>query len=204
MWKKIRPLLILLSVTLNVAFVVFSAADALPGRLCGPRGPRQEEGTWCPLHRRLGTTEAQWRKIEPRLAEFQRSARAVCKEVNRARGEMINLIAAPEPNPEALGAKQDEILAGQRRMQNLVIDHLLSEKKVLTQDQQRELFDMLRRRRGCDGHGPMMGPLGTGPSCRDAAPTNEKNTRQTEEDTNHGVSKEREKQVGRHTIWRTP
>ncbi|MBT3287872.1 MAG: periplasmic heavy metal sensor [Victivallales bacterium] len=170
MWKKIRPLLILLSVTLNIAFVVFSAAYALPGRPCGRDRTEREEGGGCALRRQLGATDAQWREIEPRLVEFQKSARAVCKEVNRARGEMIGLIAAPEPDREAIRAKQEEILAGQRRMQELVIDHLLSQKKALTQDQQRELFDMLRQRAGCAGHGPIAGPMRGSPSCRSPEP----------------------------------
>ena len=165
MWKKMRLLVILLSIALNIAFVAIWAAHALPVHLGGWYGPERGEGVWCPLHRRLGTTEAQWREIEPRLAEFQKSARAVCNEVNRSRTEMIDLIAAPNPDPEAIRAKQEEILAGQRRMQQLVIDHLVNEKKTLQEDQQRQLFDMLRRRSGCAGHGPMMGRTGMGPMC---------------------------------------
>lgn len=158
MWKRIRPLLILLSVTLNLAFVGVWAAHALSGRLRCPRGPTHGgEGVSCLLHRRLGTTEAQWRDIEPDLAEFRKSARAVCAEINRTRGELINLIADDEPDMEAIQAKQEEILAGQRRMQKLVISHLLSQKKALTQEQQKQLFEMLRRQSGCASHGPMMG-----------------------------------------------
>jgi len=163
MWKRIRPLLILLSVALNVAFVVFWAAHALPTHLRGLHGPRQGDVVWCPLHRRLGATEAQWREIEPRLVEFQNSAQALSGALIRARGEMIDLIAAPNPDPEAIRAKQEDILAGQRRMQELVINHLLSEKKFLTQEQQQQLFRMLRQQSGCAGHGPMMGRMGRGP-----------------------------------------
>ena len=78
MWKKIRPLLILLSVALNVAFVTFWAVRALPSHFCGKRGTTGGGAVWCPLHRKLGTTDAQWREIEPRLAEFKKSARTVC------------------------------------------------------------------------------------------------------------------------------
>ena len=163
MWKKIRPLLILLSVALNVAFVVFWAAHALPAHFRGRSWASDEEGVWCPLYRRLGAREAQWREIEPRLVEFQKSAGVVCAEVSRAHGEMIDLIAAPEPDREAIRAKQEDILAGQRRMQELVINHLLSEKKFLTQEQQQQLFRMLRQQSGCAGHGPMMGRMGRGP-----------------------------------------
>lgn len=164
MWKRIRPLLILLSVVLNVAFVVIWAAHALPTHLRGIRDPRHGEGVWCPLHRRLGATDAQWREIEPRLVEFQNSARTVCEEANRARAEMIDLIAAPEPNGEAIRAKQEEILTCQRRVQELVINHLLNEKKSLTQKQQEQLFRMMREQSGCAGHGPMMGRMGRGPA----------------------------------------
>lgn len=175
MWKKVKPLLILLSVALNVAFVVIWAAHAVPTHLRAWRGPAHEEGVWCPLHRRLGATEAQWREIEPRLVEFQQSARLVCDEVNRLRGEMIDLVAAPDPDTDAIRAKQEEILAGQRRMQQLVIEHLLNEKKLLHEDQQRRLFEMLRRRSGCAGHGPMMGRAGVGTMCPAGAEPESKN-----------------------------
>jgi len=165
MWKRIRPLLILLSVTLNFALLAVWAAHTLSGRLHCSLEPRDEndEGVTCPLHRQMGMTEAQWRHdIEPRLVKFRESARSVCGEINRSRVELIDLIAALEPDREAIAAKQEEILAGQRRMQELVIAHLLSEKSVLTQNQQRKLFDMLRQRTGCAKHGPMMGGVGMG------------------------------------------
>jgi Spy/CpxP family protein refolding chaperone len=80
---------------------------------------------------------------------------------------MIDLIASTRPDRQAIAAKQDEILAGQRKMQELVIEQLLSEKQVLTPQQQKDLFDLLRQRGGCAGHGPMMMgmPGGEGTTC---------------------------------------
>ena len=157
MWKKTRPLLILLSVALNVAFATLWVVHALPSHFCGKRRTTGGGAVWCPLHRKLGTTDAQWREIEPRLVEFKKSARAIRAEVNRARGKMLDLIAAPEADREAIRAKREEILASQRSMQELVISHLLSEKKALTQEQQKQLFEILRRPSGCAAHIPMMG-----------------------------------------------
>lgn len=154
MWKKIAPLLIALSVTLNLAFVGFWAVHAVGSHWrVGHAGDRS--GVWCPLHRRLNLTDEQWQRIEPRMTEFRRASQALCQEISRMRGEMIDLIAADEPDRAAIAAKQEEILAGQKRMQDLVLDHLLAEKDVMTPEQQRELFDLLRRRSGCAGHGPM-------------------------------------------------
>jgi len=159
MWKKIVPLLIILSVALNLAFVGVWAAHSIRGRWFG-RGPCRT-GTGhseinCPLHRRLGATPEQWKRIEPRVAEFRKSSQEICAEGMRKRGEMIDLVAAPEPDREAIAAKQEDILDGQRRMQQLVIEHLLAEKEVLTPAQQKELFDLLRRR-SCGGPERMMG-----------------------------------------------
>ena len=108
MWRKIAPLLIVLSIALNGAFIgvwlihVLRAHEAAPDEYVG--------GVWCPLHRHLGVTDEQWRRIEPGLVEFQESARTMCVEANRACGEMIDLIAAPEPDREAIRAKQEEIM----------------------------------------------------------------------------------------------
>ncbi len=153
MWKRILPLLIVLSVAIAVAFAGTWIVRAVRTSRRGADGSRHGE-VWCPLHRRLDVTDAQWREIEPRLADFQKAAGAVREDVNRLRLEFLDLIAAAQPDREALRAKQDEILDGQRRMQELVIEHLLAQKVVLTPDQQRELFDRMRRRSHFDGQGP--------------------------------------------------
>ncbi len=165
MWKKVAPLLIVLSIALNIAFVGIWAVHAVRAHYADSR--LRHGKIWSPLHRRLNVTDEQWREIEPRLADFQKAARDVREDVNRLRLEFLDLIAVAEPDREALRAKQEEILAGQRRMQELVIEHLLSQKNVLTPVQQKYLFDMMRRRSGCIGHGPGMMPMGGGISCPD-------------------------------------
>ena len=161
MWQKAKPLLILLSVALNVAFVAVWLARSLPSRTGCPWGGsrgRGGAGVWCPLHRQLGTSEKQWQEIEPRLKKFQERSQELCRHINQLRGELIDLVAAPEPDRAAIEAKQKEILAGQEKMQALVIEHLLAERQFLTPEQQKQLFEMIRQRAGCAGHGPMMGP----------------------------------------------
>jgi Spy/CpxP family protein refolding chaperone len=170
MWNKIRPLLISLSLGLNLAFVVFWAAQALPSRFGARDQSVRDERISCPLHRQLGATEAQWREIEPRVAKFQESARAVCEEANRARGEMIDLIAMAEPDREAIRTKQEEVLTCQRRMQEAVVNHLLNEKEVLTREQQEQLFRLVRQQAGCAGHGSTTGGSERESMCSGAAP----------------------------------
>lgn len=172
MWKKIAPLLVVLSVALNIAFISVWAIHGIRGHwFDGGRCGRDsaESGPSCPLHRRLDVTDEQWRRIEPRIAEFRTRTQTICAEMNRLRTELIDLIASDDPDRQAIAAKQEEIRAGQQRMQELVVEHLLAEKEVLTAEQQKELFDLIRQRSTCHGPGRMMG-LPDGPSTRDARP----------------------------------
>jgi Spy/CpxP family protein refolding chaperone len=164
MWHSSKRFLIVGSVALNLAFVGVWLAHAIPAVLDseGAAAPPKTTGPiWCPLHRQLNVSSEQWEQIEPRLKEFRESAQSVCKHVNKLRREMLELIALPTPEREAIAAKQEEIRAGQRKMQGLVIDHLLAEKEILTAEQEERLFALIREHSGCDRGGPMMMP---GPS----------------------------------------
>jgi Spy/CpxP family protein refolding chaperone len=155
MAKQIGVILIVLSVALNVAFIGAWVAQAFPTGRDDLHAPVTDGAIWCPLHRKLGTTRQQWALIEPRLKEFKEATQELCATINEARREMIDLIAVDEPNREAILAKREQILAGQRKMQGLVIDRLLGEKEILTGEQQAELFALMRQRAGCAGQGPM-------------------------------------------------
>lgn len=155
MWKRIAALLIVLSVALNVAFISAWAVHAVRQR-CHPGDTEQAQARQ-PLHRRLNLTDEQQRQIEARLADFQRRTESVCADMNDLRSELIDLLAADSPDRRAIAAKQEQIRAGQRQMQDLVVDHLLAQKEILTPDQQEKLFDLIRQRNACQGPGRMMG-----------------------------------------------
>ena len=71
---------------------------------------------------------------------------------------IIDELAAANPDLNAIKAKQAEIGEGQRRMQALVIDQLMTEKTVLTAEQQQRFFEMLRGQSGSDRGGPLLVP----------------------------------------------
>ena len=159
MWRSSKRFLIVASFALNLAFVGIWLAHAIPAGVGGElaaSSPAMQGRIWCPLHEKLQLTDEQWEQIEPRLREFRQSAQSVCQNVSQLRLEMVDLIAAPTPDLEAIAAKQEEIQAGQRKMQGLVIEHLLAEKEVLTPEQEDRLFMMIREQSGCDRGGPMM------------------------------------------------
>lgn len=162
MLRKYAFLLVALSVAMNLGFAGVWAAHTLAGHWSAWKGGSQgdrDEAIWCPLHRQLGVTHGQWQRLEPRLAQFHQAAQTVCQDTQHKRAELIDLIATGMDRT-AQAAKQEEILAGQRRMQQLVIEQLLAEKEVLTPEQQTKLFDMIRTHSGCAGPALLRGGLG--------------------------------------------
>ena len=159
MWKTTRPYLIIASLSLNLAFVGMWLAHASPigtsSRVAGPVAQQQE--IWCPLHRELRVTGAQWTKIEPGLREFQAAVGRLWQKTDAKREEVIELIAADNPDLDKILAKQAEVLATKQQIQRLVVEHLLAEKEVLTPEQQRQLFTMLRDRTSCATGPPLSG-----------------------------------------------
>ena len=160
-WRSAIPYVLVVSLLLNVAFVVAWLVSGTLGKVdrradtgivTSPRGV-----VWCPLHRKLGVTSDQWKALEPKLEEFRAAARTVCDDVTRARLELIEMLAGGIADRAAIQARQEAILAGQRKMQDLSIAHLLGEKRILTPAQQRDLFAMIREQSRCVSHGPFRG-----------------------------------------------
>jgi Spy/CpxP family protein refolding chaperone len=159
MWKKFWPLLLILSVSLNIAFVGAWVVEAARESTARPETRNRACNGTCPLHQSLNVTDEQWTQLEPRLTQFRSESEALCRDIQRLRGELIDLIASPEPDSMAIALKQDQILAGQRKMQEYVINHLLAEKHMLTQEQQEQLFNMIREKTGCTSRNSVVCPV---------------------------------------------
>ena len=161
MRKRFLPVLLLFSVAMNVAFVSVWAVGALEARRPADTGEEQHE-VWCPLHRELEVTPAQWRELEPEVRAFHERTDAVREELVQLRGELIDLFAADEPDRNAIAAKQENIRTRQGRMQDIVSEHLLTQKDILTSEQEEELFEMMHERNAAARPGRMRGLTGAG------------------------------------------
>jgi uncharacterized membrane protein len=168
MSRTTGTLLIVLSVALNFAFVASWGLHRLPST-CGrhaAKGAASHPGAACPFHERLQATPEQRQEIESRLESFRESSVPICMRVNKHRIELIDLLAAPEPDHAAIQAKQKQILDGQSQMQERVIAHLLAMRTALSPTQRRILFDTIRERSDCAGHGHMMMGLSGNAPCQ--------------------------------------
>ena len=160
MRRRLLGVLIALSLALNVAFAVtwgthrFEAIAS--GRQQDENASGAQAGIWCPLHRELGLRPQQWEQIEPVLRAFQERGQALHRELSQERDQMIGLLAAAEVDWDAVRQRQEKILGGHRRMQDMVLEHLVAEKEVLDDEQEAKLFGLLRQRAGCAAGGPPM------------------------------------------------
>lgn len=160
--KKIFILILMTSLALNIAFAASWAGSQFAGRFESRQvetwQPDPEKEIWCPLHRKLSVTKEQWLEIEPQLKEFQKQASLLANELKDARDQMIELLEDEQTDKQKVEQQQRKILAGHRKMQDLVLEHIIAEKAVLNKAQQSAFFEILRNNIQCPG--PMKVPSG--------------------------------------------
>jgi Spy/CpxP family protein refolding chaperone len=146
MWNNLRKPLLALSLGLNAAFIAVWLAHSVPGLITGQRASKEiaeHAAVSSTFHREIGVTPEQWEQIEPYIRQFRENTRGQRQTMGSLRGELLELLAAPVLDEKAIRSKQEEILAGQRRMQNLVIEHLLREREILSPNQVERLMQAL-------------------------------------------------------------
>jgi hypothetical protein len=146
MWNNLLKPLLALSLGLNLAFVAMWLTHSIPDWVAVPNIEKtviDPVAVPSSLHREIGVTPEQWARIQPIIDDFREKAGKQRQMITSLRGQLIDLLTLPEVDKAAIRAKQEEILAGQRQMQNVVIDHLLKEKEILSAEQAKKLIQSL-------------------------------------------------------------
>jgi Spy/CpxP family protein refolding chaperone len=145
MWNNLRNPLFALSLGLNLAFIAMWLVHSLsaPGDARGLSRSESDNAVPSALHREIGVSADQWRQIGPLILDFREKAGKQRQKISALRGQLMDLLTMPNVDEAAIRKTQEEILAGQRRMQNLVIDHLLKEKEILSPEQGKRLMQSL-------------------------------------------------------------
>ena len=152
--------LIACSLTLNAAFLGIWLVHSIPSlfnRYQCPEGLK--DCRKCPLQAALDLNDSQWVLIEQRIKTFHESSAIVYKEIAGSRAALIDELEKPDPDSTAMSICRERIQAGQNKMQLLVVSHILDEKSILTSDQQKLFFKMMRANMACSGMPGMMGTM---------------------------------------------
>lgn len=160
-WNRLRTPLLIFSLGLNIAFIAFWAVRMVGGLtspstdVTTPRNHNMTD-TLRDIHRELGVNPEQMETLRSQFILFRSEIQKTRDEIEKLHPQMMDLLTAPEVDKDAVRAKREEIFAAQKKMQELVIDHILAEREILTPEQRERFFKMLRSR--ClSGGGPMSG-----------------------------------------------
>ena len=142
MKQRVGILAITFSVVLNIAFIgSYFYHGRRPLRLAGRQGEPDR-----PLYEELNLGRDQLDKFAPLRDEFHRFVDEQGRMIKAKQLELVALLANARPDRQAIDATQRDIQALQRQMQARVIDHLLEESRLLTPEQRRRFFALIRGR----------------------------------------------------------
>lgn len=96
------------------------------------------------LARQLDLTAEQRAQMEAEQQRLLAQIDAVRRELTAERERLADLLAASEPDREAIAQQLDRLAAIQRRIQQAVVDHLLEQKSLLRPEQRQGYGDLLR------------------------------------------------------------
>ncbi len=145
--RKIKILLILLSVGLNIAFISIGSYRYFKygsqGRLsCSNLGTCNIN---CPLYKDLGLKDEQWKVISPLLDEYNKEKVSIEHGIYTSRDSLFTLLESPNPDSISIIRNQNRIIDNQKRLQDILIKLILKEKSSLSREQSTKLIDMLKK-----------------------------------------------------------
>ena len=150
MKENLKTLILIFSVVLNIAFV----GTAIYHKWSSPPARSALPGNRPFLYEELNLTKEQLEKFEPLRNRFHARLNEISSEIRKKRFHLIDLLAASDPDREAIRRQQEKIFALQKRMQMTIINHLLDESTILTVEQRARLFRLIRKRSETKG-GPL-------------------------------------------------
>ncbi|MHC5034357.1 MAG: Spy/CpxP family protein refolding chaperone [Planctomycetota bacterium] len=134
---RVLALLLAFSLAFNIAFAgmwIYRRAVLTPRR--APGGP------WADLH----LNPDQERQIRERWSEVRRRARQYREEAARHRDELLRLLAADDPDDQAVLAQYGHVSAAERQMREMAIAEMLNTQRALSPEQRQKWFRHVRAR----------------------------------------------------------
>jgi|Deesub1362B_J571_1020462.scaffolds.fasta_scaffold02161_3 Spy/CpxP family protein refolding chaperone len=98
------------------------------------------------LCRELGLSESQSKEMESLRKSLEPQINKIKKELREKRAQLVNLLMESDPDQEKINISLKEIGSLQIKLQRIVIYHLLEQKKILSQEQQKKLFSIILER----------------------------------------------------------
>jgi Spy/CpxP family protein refolding chaperone len=92
----------------------------------------------------IALTNEQKRQVEDIRRDFLPKVEGIRQSLRRNRLHLNDLLFAESPDLRTIAEKSNEISALQARLEREVIDHILQEKELLSPQQKREFYQVIR------------------------------------------------------------
>jgi hypothetical protein len=147
------------SLIFNVVFVVMWMAQAMPRHMtkhnqCGTDEICRQS---CALQKALDMNDSQWALLKPRIESYRAKTASLSDEIARRRATLMDQLEKDSIDSVSLSESMKCVSSCQATMQALVTNHILEEKKMLTQGQKQRYFKALRGAMSCAGTTMMSG-----------------------------------------------
>lgn len=142
MRKNLIILAIIFSVVLNIGFIgtyCLQKAGLHPLKLVHTNHKRF-------LYEELNLSPEQLAEFEPGRNRFHTYLDLQSKTIQAGQIELISLLAENPPDRKAIDTKHEKIQNLQRQMQTRVIDHFFEESRILTPEQRKKFFALIKGR----------------------------------------------------------
>ncbi len=106
----------------------------------------RDRGTSMSWERELGLSDEQNKEMEARRTTLGRKIRPLREALNIRRDAFYQLMMEPETDRPAIDGLQSEMDSLQVEIKQMVIDHMLEQKRSLTPEQQKKFFSQLKKR----------------------------------------------------------
>jgi hypothetical protein len=148
------------SLTLNAVLVGIWLAHFVPNlHTCHTLTATSAACKKCPMQTKLGLSDSQWVRLEPRLAAFHKQTENASKEISDCRLTLIGELEKPQQDSIAIARCLERIQNGQSAIQKMVVNRILDEKDILTPGQRINFFKMMRHTMANSSMAGMMGSM---------------------------------------------
>ena len=113
------------------------------GEECPKESKHPEESY---LQQQLSLTKSQAEEMKTLRDSFYLQSNKISSDLLERRTELVELLMASEPDTEKINEALSEIDSKQAELQKKVINYLLEEKEILTQEQQQKFFSIIKER----------------------------------------------------------
>jgi hypothetical protein len=149
--KMLFGFIVVCSLVFNAVFISMWMVHAVPRhfmKYCPCRSEKNLQ-VQCPLQKALSLSDSQWNQLHPGIESVRETTSGLYREMEKNRAALVNELEKTPIDSAALSACKERIIVCQKNIQALVINHILEEKKMLTQEQQKRFFNAIRSNMSC-------------------------------------------------------